>query len=335
MAVRRRFISLSANHLRVGVRRLTLARLPLVSLAFVLLLAGTAFPAEELLPTTFVVYGKNNDQVIHGDCVMKEATAKVLSCTFSHFSIYPPDPLSDEDRFDLKFAEYGQHPEPAQLAELKNILHVLIDDSKRQLKQEHASSFPPVATQEKLKQYQGMLKELEKDPSKAKSEIDFRNVLNKETQSAMSKAFAQILADPTTGPKRKQLTRQLLEAVSARDFAKMTKLMQEQQQRTCGSWLDTYSLEFHKIGKGKWLSNEGPQGLCRTVTIYELDAEPSEYLLWTFTRKNITTGNASNPLCQGSASEDKNQPTIVYSWKTDHPDFELPCDFIKWLGTGR
>ena len=190
MAVRRQFISLSANHLRVGVRQLTLARLPLVSLAFVLLLAGTASPAEELLPTTFVVYGKNNDQVIHGECVMKEATGKVLSCTFSHFSIYPPDPLSDEDRFDLKFAEYEQHPEPAQLAELKNILHVLIDDSKRQLKT--ASSFSPVASQEKLKQYQGMLKELEKDPSKARSEIDSGNILNKETQSAMSKAFAQI-----------------------------------------------------------------------------------------------------------------------------------------------
>src|SRR5262249_44108380 len=157
----------------------------------------------------------------------------------------------------------------------------------------------------------------------------------KEEQAALAKSFAAILADPTVGPKRKEFARQGLEAVSAGDFAKITSLMQKEQQRTCGGWFDTYSLEFERIGKGKWLSNEGPQGLCRTVTIYELDAEPKQHLLWTFTRKNITTGNAANPLCQGVANEDKNQPIVQYSWKADYPDFELPCDFISWFGTGR
>jgi hypothetical protein len=302
-----------------------------LSVAVLILTSSAATRAEESIPTTFVVSSKTGDTAIKGDCEVKDPSGKVLSCTLTQLAIFPPEPLTNEDRLDLQLLEYGQNPTQEKLSELKSTLQNLIEESQRDLKEN--KTLVPSVSLEKLKQYRGMLQELE-TPSKASKELRTQLPFSKEQLAEMTKGLSATLADPSTSSRRRELNRQLLEALSSQDLAKYVKLMQAAQQRTCGSWLDTYTLVFHKIGAGKWLSNEGPQGLCRTVTIYELDAETKYGLLWTFTRKNIATGDSSNPLCQGAAAEDKNQPTIVYDWKNSS-DFELPCDFIKWFGTGR
>jgi hypothetical protein len=138
----------------------------------------------------------------------------------------------------------------------------------------------------------------------------------------------RILNDPTSGPKTKEFFLQLFAALSSKDLVKATKLTNERQQRTYGGYVTSYSIDFKKIGKGKWLSNEGPQGMCRVVRIYELEADPANGL-WTLVQKNITTGNTSEQLCKSIANAERQPSEEMLSWKSPG-EFELPCEYIGW-----
>ncbi len=137
--------------------------------------------------------------------------------------------------------------------------------------------------------------------------------------------FQEQINDHATGPKAKQWLRELLAASSAHDFRKTFKLMLDRERRTCGIFIQDFSLDFQKIGKRKWLSNPGPSGFCNIMKVYELVGEP-EHDLWTLTETRVTAGRTEGLFCEG-IEEELNKPT-VWSWR--YPSqFELPCDFMS------
>jgi hypothetical protein len=296
---------------------------------------GPAPGPQDFEPTDFFVYSKSGDEMIDGDCTPTEGdpdplNPKAVTCKFADFTIIRPKPLNDEDRLSLKVAEYAQRPSPSSAADLRVELAGLVEKLKRQLKQDEADhSLEVGATRVTLKGYRDMLAELEKDPSKVGKELREGLLEGVQMTDEQKKKF---LNEPTLGPKTKEFRQQFVAALSAHDVVQFTNLIRSEQQRTCGSWLSTYSIEFKKLGKGRWLSNEGPQGACKIVRIYELDEVPSAPEFWTFTQKNITTGDISNPVCKMFANAEQQEPVEVFSW--DKHEFELPCDFIEWGGTG-
>lgn len=299
-----------------------------ISVAIIVLIWNAAH-GEDLGPDILVLYSKNGNEVIHGECNSKNGSVKAVTCSFADLTIIRPQPLDDEDMLDLKLAEYAQRPSPSTAADLKAELASLVEKLKRQLKQEEADhSFGVGVTKVKLEERRKMLDEIENHPS---------NVVKEAQEGAIPQIADEqkkkILNDPTLGPKTKEFWRQSFAASSAHDLVKLINLTQSKQQQTCGSQLSAYSIEFKKIGKGRWLSNEGPQGLCNIVRIYQLYQNPSSPELWTLTQKNITTGDVSNPLCKMFANAEQQEPTEVFSWEYKH-EFELPCEFIQWFGTG-
>ncbi len=300
-----------------------------IPLAFIALL-WTTVRGEDLAPNFLILYSKKGNEVIHGECNLKDNSAEVVTCTFADLTIIRPQPLDEEDRLALKLVEYAQQPSSSAAADLKADLRGLVEKFKRQLKQEEAAhSFGVEVTRARLEGFRKTLDEIENnDSTKIVKEVQEGSI-----PQITDEQKNKLLNDPTLGPKTKEFWRQFIAASSARDPVKLTNLTQSKQQRTCGSQLGTYSIEFKQIGKGRWLSNEGPQGLCKIVRIYQLDLNPSAPELWTLTQKNITTGDVSNPMCKMFANAEQQEPVEVYSWEYKH-EFELPCDFIEWFGTG-
>lgn len=131
------------------------------------------------------------------------------------------------------------------------------------------------------------------------------------------------IEDPAVGPKEKLWLQKALSAYQAKDINQLMETIHAREARTCSTFTQTFSLDFQKIGKGKWLSNPGPGGLCQIVKIYELEGEGG---LWTLTETRVTAGETKGPLCEGITDE-LGKPT-VWTWRNPK-DWELPCDFIS------
>jgi hypothetical protein len=102
--------------------------------------------------------------------------------------------------------------------------------------------------------------------------------------------------------------------------------------RTCSISVETFTLDFKRIGKGKWLNNPGPQGLCNVVSTYELD-DTSSGMPRTVKNTVISVGGTKagekefpEGICK-AIREDTKEPM---AWSLTNLDqFEPQCDFIK------
>jgi hypothetical protein len=159
-------------------------------------------------------------------------------------------------------------------------------------------------------------KQVEEDSSKVS--------LSKDDQEAIRK-LEHKLFDPSIGPKTKEFLKALIAAYKEGDVVKVSKLHDEQEARTCGVFVQTFSLEFKKIGPRKWLSNPGPGGLCQIVKIYEL-TRAETHDLWQMTETRVTAGFTEG-MC-------KDVPQALYKptvWSWNNPQvYELSCEFMKF-----
>jgi len=121
----------------------------------------------------------------------------------------------------------------------------------------------------------------------------------------------KMLLDPSMGPKTKEFFKSWIAAYKIGDFVKVAKLLDEKESRTCDVFVQTFSLEFNKIGRRKWLSNPSPGGQCQIVKIYEL-TEDETHDLWQMTETRVTAGSTEGN-CQ-SAKKGLNR-TLIRSWK--------------------
>ncbi len=176
---------------------------------------------------------------------------------------------------------------------------------------------------------------LEKDPDKLTAqerECERTKLAQKEKgEHSPQEQMEQRIREIEAGPKESDFMRELArpaDACSIADQQHMTAVLFDHERRTCTLLVNTFSLEFTRIGPRRWLSDPGPQGACNLVRVYELTGgEQKSEALWTLSEKTITVGETKSFLCKGMDKEAGQQET----WSWQNPDeFELPCEFVDY-----
>jgi hypothetical protein len=107
----------------------------------------------------------------------------------------------------------------------------------------------------------------------------------------------------------------------------ITSVMLEQQtheQNECTVYDAVFSADFVKVAENKWVSNNGPEGICGVVSVFTIEHEPTSISLWTYT-EHYTYTNTSDGLCKGLP----NSETSTYSWKSGR-NVRLKCEELKF-----
>jgi hypothetical protein len=107
----------------------------------------------------------------------------------------------------------------------------------------------------------------------------------------------------------------------------ITSTMLEQQtheQNECTVRSVVFPADFVKVSGYKWVSNNGPEGLCGAVSVFTIEREAGSEVLWTYTEQYTYTNNTEG-FCKGLASSE----TAIYSWKAGSV-VRLRCENIKF-----
>jgi len=99
---------------------------------------------------------------------------------------------------------------------------------------------------------------------------------------------------------------------------------QTQDLNECTFSSTVFTANFVKVGDRKWVSNNGPEGICGVVSVLTIEHEPNYANLWTYTEQRTYTNNGDG-LCKGLA----NSTTLTYSWKSEKA-VRLKCEEIKF-----
>ncbi len=182
----------------------------------------------------------------------------------------------------------------------------------------------PTALEEYARMNPETADEIRKDPQKAKEDLEKGVRETKEYMcSAESKSHIEAqIRDPSMGPKRKRLFEEFIRACSERDPHAVFNVLPEFERRTCGLWVDQFSLDFRKIGEGRWLYTQDRPGLLsNALKVYELTGGG---MLWTLTETRMPMNKRE------SGEAQKESQRTVWSWK-NRSEYEIPaqCDFIS------
>ncbi len=125
--------------------------------------------------------------------------------------------------------------------------------------------------------------------------------------------------DPETSIKMKSYYQQVLTACAEKDpkafLKRLVNLARDKELRTCGLYVDYFTLDFKKVGEGQWLyQQETPGLLSKVIKVYELTKDD---IFWTLSETRVPT----------AGSEEKTTRT-VWSWENTD-EYELPCEFIS------
>ena len=93
----------------------------------------------------------------------------------------------------------------------------------------------------------------------------------------------------------------------------------DDDRQTCGITTLNYEQTFQRLNALRWVSNEGPTGLCGVVTVTTLQ-EDSGY--WTMDNRKIVTHKTASPICDIFDE----RPETLSGQNTRRP---LPCTFIR------
>jgi hypothetical protein len=107
----------------------------------------------------------------------------------------------------------------------------------------------------------------------------------------------------------------------------VTSVMLEQQtheQDKCTAATSVFSADFVKVSDRKWVSNNGPEGICGVVSVFILEREPNYDNLWTYTEKYIYTNNNADRICKLA-----HDSTSMYSWNAGKT-VRLKCEDFKF-----
>jgi hypothetical protein len=91
---------------------------------------------------------------------------------------------------------------------------------------------------------------------------------------------------------------------------------------TCEIVTNRYESTFARQGPKRWVSNEGPDGICGVVAITTLEQDGNDgSLLWTMNTQKIVTNKGANDLCK---TLDERPETLT--WRESRRP--LPCKFV-------
>ncbi len=107
----------------------------------------------------------------------------------------------------------------------------------------------------------------------------------------------------------------------------ISSVMLEQQtheQDECNVYSTLFAADFVKVSERKWVSNNGPEGICGVVSVFTIEHEPNDAILWTYTEQYIYTNNAADAVCKLAHDQ-----TSTYSWKAGQ-SVRLKCEELKF-----
>jgi hypothetical protein len=268
--------------------------------------------ADYPLPTFIKLYSKDGKQSLTGTCKAKDpATGQLVfrpgdpgsvsevTCTFIIVHFLTPDERPKETPWpstDEEFIKYALRDIPKFSEELK-------ENSKE-------------ATKKAREEFN-------------KGMVD--TLCSKESIARLQKLVQEI----QIGPKMKAHYQTMINGCRSKDFKTLIDQINTENNRTCGIRVDTFTLDFKRIGKGKWLNNPGPQGLCNVVSVYELEISAGSSFATTLKNTVLTVGGPPSgvPFLEGfdgacKAIREDNKVPMVWS-ETNNDVFEPTCDFIK------
>lgn len=177
----------------------------------------------------------------------------------------------------------------------------------------------PLSTKDALDANPSLEQEVSKNPKKFEQEfIQGLEAAKQEFCSSPSKegiAIETKMRDPGIGPKRKSYFQEMIAACSDKDPTVFFRRMLDLERRTCGLWIDHFTLDFKKVREGQWLfRQESPSLLSKVLKIYELTGDG---LLWTLSETRVPTDGAEE------------KPTQTVWNRANFSEYELPCEFIS------
>lgn len=123
--------------------------------------------------------------------------------------------------------------------------------------------------------------------------------------------------NPAAGPKRRRWGEEVMAACSEKDPIAALRKFSELEGRTCDLWVDSFELEFQKVGDGQWIfRQDAPSPINKVLKVYELTRDKDGYF-FTLTETRVPT----------KGSDEKPSQTV---WNTEgFAEYELPCDFVS------
>ena len=263
-------------------------------------------------PTFIKVYSKDGKQSLTGTCKAKDpATGQLvfrpqdpggvneITCMLIIVHFLTPDERPKETPWpstDEEFIKYGLRDIPKFAEELKRN--------------------PKKATEKAREEWERGMDGL---------------LCSNESIDAVKKRMQEL----QMGPNVKVRYQTMINVCRSKNFKTLIDQINTENSRTCGIRVDTFTLDFKRIGKGKWLNNPGPQGLCNVVSVYELDVSAGSSFATTIKNTVLTVGGPPSevPALEGfdaackAIREDNKVPRV---WTdTNNDPFEPTCDFIK------
>lgn len=107
-------------------------------------------------------------------------------------------------------------------------------------------------------------------------------------------------------------------------FASIRLEQQTHEQDECTFSSTEFSVDFVKVGDRKWVSNNGPEGICGVVSVFTIEHETNYTSLWTYVEQYIYTNNNADELCKLAQNQ-----TSTYSWKAE-TQVRLRCEEVKF-----
>lgn len=138
----------------------------------------------------------------------------------------------------------------------------------------------------------------------------------------------KILETEKTSPKTAKKMRDMFSICSNptfENFYNFSKQDIEDGKVTCSisSFTPKEKSHFKRVGPNKWISVDGPSGLCNQVVTIILEKDPKHPSLWTYTQMRSHTDQG--PICKDF---EVGKP-LIYSWQ-EKRSIEMKCEFIEF-----
>jgi len=102
---------------------------------------------------------------------------------------------------------------------------------------------------------------------------------------------------------------------------------QARDQNRCTVYSTVFPVDFVKVSGRKWVSNNGPEGICGVVSVFTLEHEPDHENLWNYTEQYIYTNKTGGLFCV--CEKLKDEAVKLYSWKSPF-NVQLNCQELRF-----
>ncbi|RLU00982.1 hypothetical protein [Ketobacter sp.] len=118
----------------------------------------------------------------------------------------------------------------------------------------------------------------------------------------------------------------LCDKPTRQDIYRMAEYTKRIESRTCKmTEFDLGDFNFKKVHDNKWVSNNGPVGLCSAIVVMVLERHSQHSYLWSYSQSKQYT-DLSTDMCK--ELNRVNEPQ-TFSWNAPKP-FPMKCDFIEF-----